>query len=337
MGRLDENAKHRIVILRKAGLSFRKIKKVLELDNIKVTPQAIYLFLKRKNIEPEKSSSANQTQSIPPRAQPWADRQPWTPYQETGQKPASTETKLDAGHRVPQVVSQEEGIKIVSVTSLSKGNHAFQASSSNQRLISQGQAPAETFNGPRPAQCLPVAPPQLHGRARTPVPAPRNPALLVTKKIVDRAIHLQKKVTVQNGAQMVANGTHYPVRTYADSHPPSIRTVSVPSKQVKDASIQTALSFPPPRPTMSAEQLDTVRGDIHRLTQTIQTLMDRQSRWEQEQHRQQQNNHQELLQQIQQLGATLTAKATENCRTYGAGEQMEATLPDLGAFKMELL
>lgn len=52
MGRLDDHSKKRIVELRKAGLSFRKIKKVLELDNIRVTPQAIYLFLKRKNVEP---------------------------------------------------------------------------------------------------------------------------------------------------------------------------------------------------------------------------------------------------------------------------------------------
>ncbi|OCT64300.1 uncharacterized protein LOC108701619 [Xenopus laevis] len=337
MGRLDEQAKHRIVILRKAGLSFRKIKKVLELDNIKVTPQAIYLFLKRKKIEPDKSSPASQPQTISPRVQPWGDRQPWTPCQETGQKPITTENKLSAGHRPTQVVNQEEGIKIVSVTSLSKSNHAFQATSSNQRLISQGQIPTETLNRPQPTQCLPVAPPQLHGRARTPVPAPRNPALLVTKKIVDRAIHLQKKVNVQNGAQIVVNGTHYPVSTSAASRSPSIRAVSVPSRQVKDASIQTALSFPPPRPSVSAEQLDSVRGDIHRLTQAVHTLMERQNRWEQEQHRQQQSNHQELLQQIQQLGATLTAKAAQNCSTYATGEQMEATLPDFGPFKMELL
>lgn len=46
MGRLDDAAKHKVVELRKAGLSFRKIKAVLELDNIKVSAQAIYLFLR---------------------------------------------------------------------------------------------------------------------------------------------------------------------------------------------------------------------------------------------------------------------------------------------------
>ncbi|KAF3846338.1 hypothetical protein F7725_003416 [Dissostichus mawsoni] len=46
MGRLDEAAKHKVVELRKAGLSLRKIKAVLELENIKVSAQAIYLFLR---------------------------------------------------------------------------------------------------------------------------------------------------------------------------------------------------------------------------------------------------------------------------------------------------
>ncbi|KAM4597860.1 uncharacterized protein ACJ7VT_021425 [Polymixia lowei] len=46
MGRLDDAAKCKVVELRKAGLSFRKIKAVLELENIKVSAQAIYLFLR---------------------------------------------------------------------------------------------------------------------------------------------------------------------------------------------------------------------------------------------------------------------------------------------------
>ncbi|XP_049601043.1 uncharacterized protein [Syngnathus scovelli] len=46
MGRLDAAAKRKVVELRKAGLSFRKIKAVLELENIKVSAQAIYLFLR---------------------------------------------------------------------------------------------------------------------------------------------------------------------------------------------------------------------------------------------------------------------------------------------------
>lgn len=46
MGRLDDAAKLKVVELRKNGLSLRKIKAVLELENIKVSAQAIYLYLK---------------------------------------------------------------------------------------------------------------------------------------------------------------------------------------------------------------------------------------------------------------------------------------------------
>ncbi|KAL0993449.1 hypothetical protein UPYG_G00108040 [Umbra pygmaea] len=46
MGRLDDAAKRKVVELRQAGLSFRKIKAVLELENIRVSAQAIYLYLK---------------------------------------------------------------------------------------------------------------------------------------------------------------------------------------------------------------------------------------------------------------------------------------------------
>ncbi|KAG7258322.1 hypothetical protein CRUP_022925 [Coryphaenoides rupestris] len=52
MGRLDDAAKLKVVELRKAGLSFRKIKAVLELENIKVSAQAIYLFLKEFQARP---------------------------------------------------------------------------------------------------------------------------------------------------------------------------------------------------------------------------------------------------------------------------------------------
>lgn len=55
--------------LRRAGLSFRKIKKVLELDDIRVTPQAVYLFLKRKSMEPGSAAAG------------WGGDQPWPPLQ----------------------------------------------------------------------------------------------------------------------------------------------------------------------------------------------------------------------------------------------------------------
>lgn len=76
MGRLDEHAKRRIVELRRAGLSFRKIKKVLELDDIRVTPQAVYLFLKRKSVEPGSAAPG------------WGGEQPWPPLQGREAEPA---------------------------------------------------------------------------------------------------------------------------------------------------------------------------------------------------------------------------------------------------------
>lgn len=74
MGRLDDAAKHKVVELRKAGLSFRKIKAVLELENIKVSAQAIYLFLKEfqgrppGRVRPLEAASSTSPTQVQPRA-----------------------------------------------------------------------------------------------------------------------------------------------------------------------------------------------------------------------------------------------------------------------------
>ncbi|XP_075035548.1 uncharacterized protein LOC142097539 [Mixophyes fleayi] len=350
MGRLNDQAKHRIVVLRKAGLSFRKIKKVLELDNIKVTPQAIYLFLKRKNIEPERSSGPPQSSTT--KGQPWEQAQLWNLLQENGGQSNDQGTQA---HKVGQTASdvrqqdeKGEGIKIVSVTSLSKGNPSLEPPTSAPRSVPQGQtvpetractvrpAPPPAVNGPRPSPALPASHYQLHGRARTPLPTPKNPALLVTKKIVDRAISLQKRVISQNGAQLLNHGGQYPLAASLTSHQNAARPVAKPSTKLKDVSTQTAPSFPPAAPEANVKQLDSIRGELHRLTQVMQTLIERQSRWEQEQLRQRQCNHQEVLSQIQQLGATLVGKLSQNCVPFSAHET-EPPLPDFGHFKMELL
>ncbi|KAM3916493.1 uncharacterized protein RB166_015745 isoform 1-T3 [Leptodactylus fuscus] len=343
MGRLDDQAKHRIVVLRKAGLSFRKIKKVLELDNIKVTPQAIYLFLKRKNIEPEKSSGA--TQNLPAKGQPWEQAQLWSLLQDNGGQNKE---------RVPQVPNaqqtagdKEKNIKIVSVTSLSQGNPSLEPPSSALRSAPPAVSPGQRVQETRPIAIRPAQHPALsltrpgptyqashnhiNGRARTPLPAPRNPALLVTKKLVDKAIILQKKVTFQNGGQPLNQGGQYSLPATSQQH--AIRPSAKASTQIKDASTQTAPSYPPARPEASTEQLDSIRGELHRLTQVMQTLIERQARWEQEQMRQRQCNHQEVLSQIQQLGA----KLSQTCVPFSNGQDTEAQLPDFGHFKMELL
>ncbi|KAG7242877.1 hypothetical protein INR49_018132 [Caranx melampygus] len=74
MGRLDDAAKHKVVELRKAGLSFRKIKAVLELENIKVSAQAIYLFLREfqgrppGRVRPVEAGGSKTTAQVQPQA-----------------------------------------------------------------------------------------------------------------------------------------------------------------------------------------------------------------------------------------------------------------------------
>ncbi|KAM4024349.1 uncharacterized protein ACNLHF_025249 isoform 1-T3 [Anomaloglossus baeobatrachus] len=348
MGRLDDQAKHRIVVLRKAGLSFRKIKKVLELDNIKVTPQAIYLFLKRKNIEPEKSGGA--PQSSPAKEQPWEQAQLWRLLQDGGGQKKERGPQVSKAQETPRDVKPQDDaegrIKIVSVTSLSQGNPSLEPPSSAPRTVppavSQGQRVQETrpcavrpaqhpmLSVPRPSPTYQACHNPINGRARTPLLAPRNPALLVTKKLVDKAITLQKKVIFQNGSQPLNLGGQYPIPQTSQQH--AVMQTCEASTRLKDASTQTAPSFPPARPETNVEQLDSIRGELHRLTQVMQTLIERQNRWEQDQMRQRQCNHQEVLSQIQQLGA----KMSQSCVPMSNSQEADAHLPDFGHFKMEL-
>lgn len=82
MGRLDDAAKHKVVELRKAGLSFRKIKAVLELENIKVSAQAIYLFLREfqgrppGRVRPAEAGSSSSPAQMQPR--PGSMQDSWT-------------------------------------------------------------------------------------------------------------------------------------------------------------------------------------------------------------------------------------------------------------------
>ncbi|TDH02938.1 hypothetical protein EPR50_G00157760 [Perca flavescens] len=82
MGRLDDAAKHKVVELRKAGLSFRKIKAVLELENIKVSAQAIYLFLREYQgrppgrVRPVEAGSSTSTAQVQP--QVGATQESWS-------------------------------------------------------------------------------------------------------------------------------------------------------------------------------------------------------------------------------------------------------------------
>lgn len=210
MGRLDDAAKHKVVELRKAGLSFRKIKAVLELDNIKVSAQAIYLFLREfqgrppgrvRPIEPGSSTSPAQVQT-----QSGAVQQSWSnihiqnllPSQHAGfaaaadfakQTPASSEGaatssgETSGGSRKeqhPAENKEENDIQIVSVTSLAQ-----------QR---QQRAPQSTV--PRSETTMtstPAASGVFVRRRVTPSPATSS-MLAARKRLLDKALSHRMKV-----------------------------------------------------------------------------------------------------------------------------------------------
>ncbi|XP_014745702.1 PREDICTED: uncharacterized protein LOC106861675 isoform X2 [Sturnus vulgaris] len=200
MGRLDEHAKRRIVELRRAGLSFRKIKKVLELDDIRVTPQAVYLFLKRKSVEPRSVAAG------------WDGDQPWPPLQgHEAEPPRLLGTQHPAlpagdpmGSRAPcSAGSQDtkEDIHIFGVASLCKDGVWL------GDTLPMGLAPGNGDDSSTGTALAPGTP--LGGLAPLPLPSrgqliatpTQNSAVTVKKKTVDRAILLQKKWKVCLGSQ----------------------------------------------------------------------------------------------------------------------------------------
>ncbi|XP_029432835.1 uncharacterized protein LOC115075969 isoform X2 [Rhinatrema bivittatum] len=368
MGRLDEQAKKRIVELRKAGLSFRKIKKVLELNNIRVTPQAVYLFLKRKNVEPESEQVAGP--SVPLAAgggrkadverPAWEEQQLWNLMHENsadlskgrelqGPTPSSS-TQPAARSGSLGNPDSKEGIKIVSVTSLYEDSRQFGKASapmgpplrvqlqalpqpkSSDCAASSGNQPS--MSASRPAPVLPVhSPPpnQLNSRGRMPFALPRNPALIVRKKIVDRAIHLQKKVK--------------DVSTQTDVASPSCA-------HANPSPLWSGRVLPPPQPTgascqLLTEKIEAVHTGVQKLTQALNAIAERQCCMERQQE-QQQRFQQEVLMTLQQLSSTLShsqvpplghgqSPLNQNCIPYGNMPDPTPAMPSFGEFKMELL
>ncbi|XP_031981995.1 uncharacterized protein LOC116452022 [Corvus moneduloides] len=319
MGRLDDHAKRRIVELRRAGLSFRKIKKVLELDDIRVTPQAVYLFLKRKSVEPGSAAAG------------WDGDQPWPPLQGHEAEPPrllgtqhpAVPTGDPTGSRAPCSTGGQdtkEGIQIVSVASLYKdGGQLGDA-------LPVGLAPG---NGDDSSTGTPLAPGTALGGLATPsqplpsrgqlgTPLTQNSALMVKKKTVDRAILLQKKG--------------------------------------KDASTQTALPNPagPGNPSLAwggpvpptapscpaiAEKLDAVQMEVQKLSQALQAVLERQCRLERQQEHQQ-RLQQEVLMTLQQLSSTVShgaVPATQPCGPFSSMAEPSPAMPNFSQFKMELI
>ncbi|XP_063759417.1 uncharacterized protein LOC134877730 isoform X2 [Eleginops maclovinus] len=157
MGRLDDAAKHKVVELRKAGLSFRKIKAVLELENIKVSAQAIYLFLREFQGRPpgrvRPMEAGGSTSPAQMQHQPGAIQEGWSNIRiqnllrdashhagfaaasnfakqistnpDFGAKPSGS--GVTSGGSRPEIQQEgdkeENDIQIVSVTSLAQSSH----------------------------------------------------------------------------------------------------------------------------------------------------------------------------------------------------------------------
>ncbi|TSK87597.1 hypothetical protein Baya_4311 [Bagarius yarrelli] len=205
MGRLDDAAKRKVVELREAGLSFRKIKAVLELENIKVSAQAIYLFLKefhgrgRQNDASVSGNSGTTTVSesidtrlCKPRHGGWSEQQLRSLLREaahvagfssppdSGQSGIASEYRehpSGTGHtnQEPlQADKKDEDVRIISVTSLAQNTH-HNAIQSSRSGFSSG-AIAGTFTRKRYT------------------PSPANPVLVARKRLLDKALFHRARV-----------------------------------------------------------------------------------------------------------------------------------------------
>lgn len=215
MGRLDDAAKHKVVELRKAGLSFRKIKAVLELENIKVSAQAIYLFLREYHGRPPgrvRPLEAGSTSSpTPPQVQPrtGTTREQWSnvllqnlrgeashcagftgTQNFTKQTSLSSDTSTKPGcgeiSESSSVEQRHEGdkeendIQIVSVTSLAQNRQQINLQSTVRRAEVTPGSPALTSAA-------------LMRRRITPSPA-TNSMLAARKRLLDKALSHKMKV-----------------------------------------------------------------------------------------------------------------------------------------------
>ncbi|KAJ6657537.1 hypothetical protein lerEdw1_002250 [Lerista edwardsae] len=388
MGRLDDHAKKRIVELRKAGLSFRKIKKVLELDNIRVTPQAVYLFLKRKNVgpaliqpvSPPQAALEKRSQRLVPDQASWEGDQLWNLLQEN--ESGQNEPRESAGNRLPgpstgvgvSCGSDQDSIQIVSVTSLSKEGRLYGKQNAMPGGITVGLQPGQSIgdtcsvSGTSSAPMVPAdVQHHLNGKGKACLPPARNPALIVKRKIVGRAIHLQKKANVQNGQNPPGPLSAQPfmLRVQPTTHPsrgtPPAPAASLGSSaHAKDASTQTpvlnvpysaaspdsqwggqtaALLAPTTFPQSLVDQLDTVHAEVQKLSQAVHLVLERQCRLERQQ-QQQQRFQQEVLVTLQQLSATIghgAVAGNQPCAPYGNMADPSPPLPNFSHFKMELI
>ncbi|XP_026209674.1 uncharacterized protein LOC113158157 isoform X2 [Anabas testudineus] len=214
MGRLDDAAKQKVVELRKAGLSFRKIKAVLELENIKVSAQAIYLFLREfqgrppGRVRPVEVGSSSASAHVQPRTS--AIQEGWNNIhlqnllreashhagfaaaadfsrqasinQEASAKPSGS-GETSGGSRAEQQHDrdkEENDIQIVSVTSLAQNSQ---------------RGPQSTVTGAETGTVSSTLTPSgaFIRRRVTPSPA-TNSMLAARKRLLDKALSHRMKV-----------------------------------------------------------------------------------------------------------------------------------------------
>lgn len=210
MGRLDEAAKRKVVELRKAGLSFRKIKAVLELENIKVSAQAIYYFLREFQGRPpgrvrpfRDLEVASSTSSAAPQPQAGSSQESWSlqclrrgvSHHTAGFAGLSNFAKqsLTGGNSVAEASGsgeinqqqkddkEESDIQIVSVTSL--------AQNSQQLNLLPAVTRAETSS----TVSSDLGPGALVRRRMTASSATRS-MLAARKRLLDKALSQRMKV-----------------------------------------------------------------------------------------------------------------------------------------------
>ncbi|XP_072299397.1 uncharacterized protein [Eucyclogobius newberryi] len=279
MGRLDEAAKLKVVELRKAGLSFRKIKAELELENIKVSAQAIYLFLREfqgrppgraRPLEIGGTSAASQLQArfksaqekwnglhlqnlirISSQQQQRSDFMTKSPNPsctnppgssgECSSRSSSSSSSQGLGHR------EENDIQIVSVTSLAQ---------TNQSIV---QAPATSI-----ASCSTGAITAALARRRVSPSPTTNSMLAARKRILDKALShriksfqqmaslLRRDQTSEQGAGL-RNPVQHPSNTYSTNEraamknaPEGLGGTSALCYSVQRPNVSVCTSQPPP-------------------------------------------------------------------------------------------
>lgn len=266
MGRLDEAAKHKVVELRKAGLSFRKIKAVLELDNIKVSAQAIYLFLREFQGRPpgrvcpiDTSGSKMQAQGIGA-PEKWSAihlqnliRNSSQPSQQcafvaksiisnnikpTGSCSSSSSSSNSQG----QGHKEENDIKIVSVSSLAQ----------NPQTVAQ----APTTRGTANVACTSGAiTPALMRRRISPSPATSS-MLAARKRILDKALShriksFQQVASLLRRDQTSVHGDNLRNVVQQQSNPCNSNERTLMESQSKGLGGTSSLHFAVQRPSSS--------------------------------------------------------------------------------------